>query len=84
MRNSTIGVNLNQKPTAIEKELKEIDKIKERQKVELQALLQHNLANYLKQKENEEKSKILSQRYSVDRRPFYKTINTSNLIINKR
>jgi biotin-(acetyl-CoA carboxylase) ligase len=79
MRNSTIGVNLNQKPTAIEKELKEIDKIKERQKIELQALLQHNLANYFKQKENEEKSKILSQRYSVDRRSFYKTINTSNI-----
>ena len=48
---------IQQKSTAIENELKFINKIKEKQKVELQTLLQHNLANYLRNKENEEKSK---------------------------
>ena len=81
IRNSTIGINHNQnhnqnynqsqsqiqKPTAIENEIKLIDKFKERQKIELQALIQHKLSLHFNKKENEEKSKILSQRYSLER-----------------
>lgn len=63
--------------SAIENELKQIDKFKERQKVELQALIQHNLDKFVRNKENEERVKNLFQkRLSVDKVLFNRT-NTS-------
>lgn len=87
MGNSTIGFNQNQNPvrrqSAIEKEFKQIDKFKERQKIELQALIQHNLMKHIKKKENEEKARLISQRTSIEKGLFNKTNMMSNLKLKK-
>ena len=75
MRKSSLQV---EKPTAIENELRQIDKFKEKQKVELGALIQHNLANLIKRKENEEKSLKYKQGPHNERSSFNRT-NTSKI-----
>jgi len=43
-------------PTAIEHEIKNLEKAKERQKIEIQAIIQHNLNKQQKFKEMQDKS----------------------------
>jgi len=47
-------------PTAIENEIKNLEKAKERQKIEIQALIKHNLNLQHKQKEIEEKASAVN------------------------
>lgn len=79
-KNLSISMNKTNKiPIAIENEFKQIEKFKEKQKVELQALIHHNLTAHIKKKENEEKSKHILQR-SLEK-ALLNQINTRKIII---
>ena len=57
-----------------------IEKFKEKQKVELQALIHHNLTSHIKKKENEEKSKLIIQK-SLEKGIFNKTNSSKYKIL---
>jgi hypothetical protein len=67
---------VNKLPKAIENELKIIEKFKEKQKIELQALIHANLSDHINIKKNEEKSKIIIQK-SLEKGLFNNTTNQS-------
>ncbi len=62
---------------AIEKEIKELEKAKERQKQELQVLIQHNLNSLLKKKEIEEKVSPSKYRIQETKSVFYNPIRNN-------
>jgi hypothetical protein len=71
------------KPTAIENEIQMLIRAKERQKIELQALIQHNLTKHLKKKENEEKSSFLRYKNYESKNTLSKTNMCKLYLISK-
>lgn len=74
------GVSINAyKATAIENELKMLEKARERQKIEIQALIQHNINKQHNKKEIEEKVSPLRYRFSDSKMGFF---NNSKILAN--